>query len=195
MNSFYTREELKDLGLKSFGHNVLISKKCSIYGANYISIGNNVRIDDFCILSGNITIGNYVHISAYTSLFAGKEGIILEDFVGISAKSTIWGKSDDLSGDFMNNPTIPDKYKNVTDKVVILKKHCFLGSNTVVLPGVIMEEGSAAGAMSLVTKSTKPWTIYFGIPARRLAKRSNRILELEKEFLSGINIKRSDEDK
>ena len=71
MNSFYSNEELKQLGLKSFGKNVLISKKCSIYGADKISIGNNVRIDDFCILSGKIVIGNYVHISAYSALYAG----------------------------------------------------------------------------------------------------------------------------
>ena len=29
--SFYTEEELKALGLKSYGHNVLISRKVSIY--------------------------------------------------------------------------------------------------------------------------------------------------------------------
>lgn len=52
MNSFYTEAELKELGLKSFGKSVLLSKKVSIYGAKNISIGNNVRIDDFCILSG-----------------------------------------------------------------------------------------------------------------------------------------------
>ena len=69
MSSFYTVEELSSLGLKSYGHNVLISRKCSIYGAVNITIGDNVRIDDFCILSGNITIGSNVHISAYVSLW------------------------------------------------------------------------------------------------------------------------------
>ena len=52
--SFYSREELLDLGLKSVGENVRISRKVSIYGAEQISIGDNVRIDDFCILSGII---------------------------------------------------------------------------------------------------------------------------------------------
>ena len=63
-NSFYKKDELKKLGLKHYGNNVLISRKCSIYSPEKISIGNNVRIDDYCILSGNITIKNYVHISA-----------------------------------------------------------------------------------------------------------------------------------
>ncbi|HBS76832.1 MAG TPA: galactoside O-acetyltransferase, partial [Alphaproteobacteria bacterium] len=56
-SNFYSDTELQELGLKSYGKNVLISRKCSIYGAHNISVGDNVRIDDFCILSGNITIG------------------------------------------------------------------------------------------------------------------------------------------
>ena len=131
MNSFYSNEELKQLGLKSFGKNVLISKK-SIYGADKISIGNNVRIDDFCILSGKIVIGNYVHISAYSALYAGDKGIYLEDYVGVSARCTIWGKSDDFSGHYMTNPTIPSKYRIVIEKQITLKKHVLLGTNTVI---------------------------------------------------------------
>ena len=46
-NSFYTREELAELGLKSYGENVLISRKASFYAADKIELGSNVRIDDF----------------------------------------------------------------------------------------------------------------------------------------------------
>ncbi len=44
---FYDSSELSKLGLKSVGKNVLISDKCSIYNPSNISIGDNVRIDDF----------------------------------------------------------------------------------------------------------------------------------------------------
>ena len=47
----YTREELEAIGFAQLGENVKISKKASIYGAANISIGNHVRIDDFCIIS------------------------------------------------------------------------------------------------------------------------------------------------
>ncbi|MEC2449247.1 acyltransferase, partial [Bacillus cereus] len=50
--SFYSQEELSEIGFLSVGENVLISKKTSIYNPGAISVGNNVRIDDFCILSG-----------------------------------------------------------------------------------------------------------------------------------------------
>lgn len=47
MTSFYSEDELKSIGLKTYGENVLISRFARIYGAKNISIGNNVRIDDF----------------------------------------------------------------------------------------------------------------------------------------------------
>ncbi len=85
-SSFYSENELAEIGFKSFGQNVMISKKASIYGAGSIEIGNNVRIDDFCILSGKIKLGDYIHISAYSSLFAGDKGIEMKDFCTLSSR-------------------------------------------------------------------------------------------------------------
>lgn len=184
MNSFYTIEELNNIGFENLGENVLISKKASIYGAGNISIGNNVRIDDFCILSGKIIIGNYVHIAAYSALFAGDEGIIFEDFTGISSRSVIYAASDDYSGEFLTNPTLPDEYRNVISKRVVLEKHALIGTNCTVLPGVTIKEGTSIGACSLITKNCDEWGIYVGIPAKRIKERSKKILDLEKQFLN-----------
>lgn len=71
MNSFYSENELSSLGFKAVGHDVQISRKASFYGAGNMVIGNHVRIDDFCILSGNITLENFIHIAAGTLVFAG----------------------------------------------------------------------------------------------------------------------------
>ena len=68
---FLSDEELRKIGFKSLGTNVLISNKVSIYGAEFISIGDNVRIDDFCILSGKITFGNNIHIGAGSVVIGG----------------------------------------------------------------------------------------------------------------------------
>lgn len=75
MDSFYTREELLAIGFASVGENVLVSRKTSIYGAENMNIGNNVRIDDFCFLSGKITLGNYIHIATATLLYGSAECI------------------------------------------------------------------------------------------------------------------------
>ena len=182
MNSFYTRYDLNQLGLASFGENVLISRKASIYGAEKINIGDNVRIDDFCILSGKITIGNFIHIAAYTALYGGNKGIVIQDFANISSKISIYSISDDYSGETMTNPMIPDKFKNVQSKEVVIQRHVIIGSGCVVLPGVVLKEGSSFGAMTLINRSSEPWSINVGIPFKKIRDRSKKLLELEKDF-------------
>ncbi len=188
LNSFYSFDELKKLGLASFGNNVLISRKTSIYRASNINIGNNVRIDDFCILSGKIDIGNYIHIAAYTALYGGDKGIIVKDYAGISSKVMVYSMSDDYSGETMTNPMISDKYKNVQSERVVIERHVIIGSGCVVLPGVVLKEGSSFGAMSLINRSSEPWSINAGIPFKKIKNRSKKLLELEKEFIE-VNIK------
>ncbi len=183
MNSFYTEEELTTLGLKSFGENVLISKKTSIYGASNISIGNNVRIDDFCILSGKITLGNYIHIGAFSALY-GQEEIIMKDFSGLSSRVTLYTVSDDYSGRSLTNPLVSEKYKKLRKGKIIIGKHSIIGASTVILPKVIIGDGTSVGAMSLVIKSTKEWGTYFGVPVVQTGERKKDLLLLEREFLS-----------
>lgn len=186
LDSFYSEEELKRIGFLFIGENVRISKKLSIYSPEKISIGNNVRIDDFCILSGKITIGNHIHIAAYTALYGGNKGIIINDFANISSKITIYSISDDYSGDSMTSPMIPEKYKNVKSESVIIERHVIIGSGCVVLPGVLLREGSSFGAMTLINRSSEPWSINAGIPFKKIKNRSKELLKLEKSFLEEI---------
>lgn len=188
MTSFYTRNELNNLGLNKLGNNVLISRKCSIYGADCISIGDNVRIDDFCILSGQITIGNQVHIAASVLLFAGKSGIILEDFTGISSRSVVYAESDDYSGISLTNPTVPDEYRTIIGNPVVLKKHVLVGTGCTILPGVTIGEGSSVGSMSLVNKSLDSWGIFIGIPCKKIKDREKKLLVLEQQYYNDLKI-------
>ena len=181
MSSFYSKEELKKIGFKSLGKEVYISKKTSIYGADKISIGSHVRIDDFCILSGNIEIGNYVHIGAYVALY-GKEGIKINDFCGCSARCTIYSATDDFSGEYMVSPMVPEELTNVTGGIVTLEKFVQLGANTVVMPNLTIGEGTSVGAMSFVNKSLDKWGIYVGIPCEKLKDRKRNIENLSKNL-------------
>lgn len=184
MTSFYTEEELKTLGLKAYGTNVKISRHASIYGAQNISIGSNVRVDDFCILSGHIELGSYIHIAAYTALYGGEEGIYISDFANLSSRIAVYSVSDDYSGETLTNPMIPDKNKHVVSKPVHIGRHVIIGSTSVVLPGVDIAEGSAFGCFSFVNRSTEAWTIYAGIPAKKIKDRKKDLLILEQEFLN-----------
>ncbi len=182
MNSFYSPDELSALGLKSYGQNVLISKKTSLYSPEKMEFGNNVRIDDFCVLSGNIKLGSYIHIATHNSLMAGCHGIEMEDFSGISSHCSIYAESDDYSGNSMSNPMCPDKYRAQYGGRVLIKRHGLIGAGCVILPGVCIEEGAAIGAMSLVMKNIPPWTICTGIPCKVIKARSRKVLELEEEL-------------
>ncbi|TMN35996.1 acyltransferase [Pseudoalteromonas sp. S2755] len=180
----YSKAELIELGINAVGDNCLVSRKASLFGIERISLGDNVRIDDFCILSAGsegIRLGNYIHIGAYSSLI-GDSAIILEDYAGLSARVTIYSSSDDYSGEWMTNPTVDEAFTNVTSKPVYLGKHCIIGAGAIVLPGVTLKEGVAVGAQSLVTRSVDEFKIVAGSPARFVKSRSRALLEKEKAF-------------
>lgn len=184
---FYVEsDELRRSGFAEVGDNVRIAGTCRIIGRQRIRIGNNVRIDDFTIIiatGGDITIGSHVHIAS-GCLLSGVDDLTLEDFSGLSHGVKIYTASDDYSGAAMTNPTVPSEFTNVHKAPVNLGRHVIVGTNAVVLPGVEIGEGSAVGALSLVSKSLEPWGIYSGIPARRVKARKMDLLEAERRFLA-----------
>ena len=184
--SFLKQNELDDLGFKFLGKNVLISDKCSLYNTKNISIGDNTRIDDFCILSAGengIEIGRYVHIACFSSL-VGKGKITMRDYSGVSSRVSVYSSSDSYDGEYMTNPCLPVGVTNVIHKDVVIGKHVVIGSNSVFLPGVILADGCSIGAMSLVNKSVDGRYIMAGIPAKRIRDRKSNIFELEKTIKS-----------
>jgi galactoside O-acetyltransferase len=184
ITSFYTDSELKGLGFKSLGADVKISRFARFYSPQTISIGDNVRIDDFCILSGNIRIGSNIHLSAYVALY-GALGIEIQDYSGISPKTVVYSAMDDFSGDYLIGPIHPEETTNVTGGLVRIEKYVQIGSNSVVFPSLTIGEGSVIGACSLVRKSVGNWGVYCGIPAKKIKDRSKKMLN----FLSGFEPK------
>lgn len=185
--AYYTNEQLKQLGFKYIGNNVKISDKASIYNHEEIEIGDNSRIDDFCVISGKIKIGRNVHITPTCLVAGGIKGIVFEDFTTLAYGVKVFTQSDDYSGETMVNSTVPKDYKNEFMKEVIIKKQSIVGASSIIMPGVILEEGTSVGAMSLVLETTIPWGIYIGIPAKRLKDRKKDLLELEKQYLQSEN--------
>jgi galactoside O-acetyltransferase len=180
---YLSREALELLGLKHVGCDVRLSDRAVIHNPEQTSIGDYSRIDDFCVLSGKITIGRNVHIAVFSNLAGGSEGIVLEDFSGLAYGCQVFTQSDDYSGATLTNPTVPARFKQETKQAVRIGRHSIVGTNSLIFPGVELAEGTSVGAMSVVTRPTEAWYIYLGNPARRLKARSRDLLSLEQEYL------------
>lgn len=178
-------QALAAMGFASVGRGVSVSDRASFYGASRINLGDNVRIDDFCVLSageGGIHLGSYIHVAVYSCMI-GAGRITLGDFANVSSRVAIYSSSDDYSGATMTNPMVPAEYKEVDHADVRIGRHVVIGSGSVVLPGAVLEDGVAVGALSMMRGHCPAFGIYAGVPARRLRERSRDLLELERRFL------------
>jgi len=185
--AYLDQNQLEAMGFKHLGKNVKISDKASIYNADEMSIGDHVRIDDFSVISGKVSIGRNVYVAIFCNVAGGEKGVTLSDFVTLAYGCQVFSQSDDYSGSTLTNPTVPDAFKKEIKKEVLIGRHVIIGTSSTVFPGVHVAEGTSIGAHSLVTKHTQGWSIYFGTPAKRIKERKKDLLVLEKEYLSSDN--------
>lgn len=193
---YYLEEELRSFGFNAIGKNVRISKNCTIAGLPNISIGDNVVIDAFCSIiatepQAKLSLGSFVHIGGFCHIMAN-EGIEIKDFSGLSQGVKIYSRSDDYSGHSLTNPTIPYQYKMIKKGKVIINEHVIIGANSIVLPNVTIGMGASIGALSLVSTNLDAWTMYFGNPLKRIAKRSDALLLKKEAFLKELERKAND---
>ncbi len=188
---YYSERDLAEAGFKSLGKNVRIAKNCTIIGLKNISIGNNVIIDAYCTIcavgDGILEIGSFVHIGGYCLLSAG-DGIFIEDFSGLSQGVKVYSRSDDYTGKYLTNPTVPEKYKGLTHGPVRLGKFAIIGAESIVLPNVTIGEGSSVGALSLISRNLPEWGMFSGHPLKRLGDRSKKMLELHVELMNDLKV-------
>jgi len=185
--AYLSETQLGEIGFRRLGKNVRISEKASIYNPELIELGDNSRIDDYCVISGRVVIGKFVHIAPLCLVAGGEKGIFLDDFCGLAYHVLVFSQSDDYTGRALTNPTVPDKYKLEKKESVFLGRHVIVGAGSIVFPGVNIAEGCSVGAMSLVNQSTEPWGVYVGNPARWIKARKKDMLELEKAFLAELS--------
>lgn len=185
--AFYTSEEVRRIGFRRVGKGALISRDAKIYRPENISIGDHSRIDDFVTLTaspeGVIDIGSYVHLAAY-SMVESSAGVVFKDFSGLAARVTVYGSSDDYLGMYLTNPCVPLKHRSIRSELIQLGQHAVVGTGSVLLPGAMLGDGVAVGAMSLVSGSLEPFGVYVGVPVRRVKERSRALLEREAEVRS-----------
>ncbi|MBI5728784.1 MAG: acyltransferase [Candidatus Magasanikbacteria bacterium] len=164
--------------LKSVGEDVFISSKVEIRRPQMVTIGNHVAIDTGFYLTTQADIGDYIHIGPYVSVIGGAHGLLkMGNFTNLAVGAKIVCVSDEFLGEsLITAPGIPAEYTKLIAKPVILEDFANVGANAVIMPGVTLGEGSVVGACSLVTKDTKPWTIYYGTPAKPVKVRPRDVM-------------------
>ena len=171
-NSYYSDSEIREMGFRSLGERVMISRDARIMSPKTISVGSNVLIDAFTIMNGDITLGDHVQISANCELYSGDHtDIVIGDFCALASFVSLYGQSDEYVLPYLNNPTVPAKYKNVHNQPIRLGDYVLIGTHSAVLPGVELGEGCTFGACSLVNRSAPPGGVYVGAPCRRIHER------------------------
>jgi len=179
--------------LKSCGKNVIIGKTVRIRYPELVEIGDNVIIDDFTYISTNLKIHSFVHIAAGSIIMGGKKCFVeMHEFSSMGLHATLVAGADDFMGGIAT-PLVDVEFKgDVVYGNIVLNKHCLVAPGSVVMPNVTFGEGAAVGALSLVKKDLKEWTLYAGIPVREIKKRKKeQIKNLEKAFY--LKLKESEE--
>lgn len=174
--------DLKDL--KYLGKNVIIGKTVRIRHPELVSIGDNSIIDDFTYISTALEIDDYVHISSGAKIIGGKNALVKMGAFSTTAPNVVLSAGSDDYSDGIATPMVPMELKaKATIGQIIIGRHCIIGAGSVVLPNVRFGDGASVGALSLVKQNLEEWSLYAGIPARKLkARNRENILYLEQQF-------------
>lgn len=166
------------------GDDVIIHDDCVFKRAHDIIIGSHVAIDKGFYCSTKLEVRDYVHISPYVTTIGGaKCSVFLDNFTFVAAGTKLICGTEKYTEDGLIGATIPLKYRCLTLGKIVFEKFSGCGVNCVIMPNVVLAEGSVVGANSVVTKSTEPWTVYVGSPAKPVKVRPHdNILKYAKEL-------------
>ena len=183
---FLSRLALGRLGLAEFGEDVLIHPDVVLVGCERMHLGSHVRIDPGCVITATtrLRIGSRVHIASHVSIVAAAP-VEIGDFANISHGARVLATSDDFSAGGIAGPMIPMELRTVVAAPISLGRHSILGANSVLLPGARLGEGTAVGALSLLKRPVEDWTVWAGIPARRVGQRDKEeVLRREQSLMA-----------
>lgn len=113
-----------------------------------------------------IEIGEGVSVGDHVRL-DGRNGLIIGSNVNIGSGVWIWTEQHDY-----NDPLFRCNNKG---GMVIIEDRVWLSARTMILPGCKIHEGCVVGAGSIVTKDCESFSLYVGVPARKIANRETAL--------------------
>ncbi len=175
---FLLRRFYYSLVFERIGSDVLIDIGVVFSAPQNINCGNRVWFDTYSMINtpiNKIIIGNQVHIGPYSYL-GGKKKITLKNFTAITSGSKVFSGSTNipLKKNLILNPMIIKKtYEKygLNDGEVVFEENAVVLANCTVSPGVVLGKGSILLPNSFLNKSTEPYSINIGTPAKKIAVR------------------------
>ncbi|MCW4033865.1 MAG: acyltransferase [Candidatus Bathyarchaeota archaeon] len=118
--------------------------------------------------SGKITIGKNTLINYGCSIVSGYEEIRIGNNVLIGDHTVI----NTIKHNFDKIDT-PINQQGTTEKPIIIEDDVWIAAHCTIIQGVTIGKHSVIGAHSLVTKDIPPYSIAYGVPARKIKTRKN----------------------
>ena len=143
------REELLELGFVAIGRHTMVSRR-AVFHVVTGTLGDNVRIDDFAVLTGEIHLDAAAHVSTHCFLGGTGAPISFGRESGVAAGTAIYTKSEDYS-----KPTLGTKVVGA----VVLEDMVAVGSHCTIMPGTRIGTGAKVGANAVIGGTVRPYTI------------------------------------
>jgi acetyltransferase-like isoleucine patch superfamily enzyme len=178
--------------LGACGRNVVFGQDVVLRHPHKIRIGDNVVIDDHCLLdakgdrNGGIAIRSGVFVGRNTILSCKGGDITLEEGVNIGFNCEVFSASDVrigartllaaycyvVGGDHeYADPTRPVLEQARSSRGVAIGTGAWLGAGVKVLDGAVVGDGAIVGAGAVVRGEIPAMAIAVGIPARVIGSR------------------------
>lgn len=192
---FYLRKKFYPRLFKKVGKGLIIGRNVVIRHPDKIEIGNNVTIDDNCVIDGRgggaagVTLEDNVIINRNCMLLAkagpirlGKRTSIGSNSVIVSMDGVELGYAVLLAGGcsisagsyhFNDVETAVMDQETYTKGPIRIGTKSWLGTGVIVLDGVSIGAGSVIGAGAVVTKNISMNAVAFGVPAKVWKIRKN----------------------
>ena len=149
---------------REVGEHVIFEHGALAFHPENISIGSNVYVGHYAILSGyyksEMQIGSNVWIGQQCFLHSAG-GLVIGDGVGIGPGVSITTSS---------HREVPRSFPITAAEVefapVFLEAGCNIGIRAIILPGVRIGRGAQIGAGAVVSQNIPEYAVAVGIPAR-----------------------------
>lgn len=93
--------------------------------------------------------------------------VLIGDNVSIAPNVVFICKSQPNNGDKINE--IEYVKNNLTSEgIITVEDNVWIGANVTIMPGITIGECSIVGACSFVTENIEPYSIYAGVPAKKI---------------------------